>query len=408
MTDTGSSTSVPLAEAPSFPEPRTCPYAPPDTMVRLAERGPLNKVRLYNGREAWLVSGYFQARSLLSDPRISADRTNPDFPILAPRFEAGHARKVALLGADPPEHDTHRKLLNPEFTIKQIQAMRPRVEQITGELIDRMVAAGPPVDLVSALAVQVPSITVSEMIGVPVSEAEFFQSVAGNLMQSIDAETLQTSARQLFEYLTRMAVEQEREPGPGLIGVLARGVRAGELTREELVQILYVLLVAGHETTSGLISLGVMTLLEHPAQLDEIKKDPALVPTAVEELLRFVALTETGGLRVATEDVEIDGYLIKAGDGVLMSASLVNRDPQVHDRPHEFDIHRTSRRHLAFGHGIHQCIGQNLARLELEVVFGMLFSRLPGLRMTGPVDQVPLRSVEFGPVQSVLELPVVW
>jgi pentalenic acid synthase len=151
-----------------------------------------------------------------------------------------------------------------------------------------------------------------------------------------------------------------------------------------------------------------MTLLEHPAQLAEIKQDPALIPTTVEELLRFVALTETGGLRVATADVEIDGYLIEAGDGVLMSASLVNRDPQVHDRPHEFDIHRTSRRHLAFGHGVHQCVGQHLARLELEVVFEMLFRRLPDLRITVPVDQVPLRSVEFGPVQSVLELPVTW
>lgn len=396
-----------MAEAPAFPEARTCPYAPPDTFLRLAARGPLNKVRLYDGREVWLISGYEQARRLLSDPRVSADRTNPDFPIVAPRLKAAHARKVPLLGMDPPEHDRHRRMLNPDFALKRIRAMRPFVEATAGRLLDKVEQQGPPGDLVRDLAVPLPSLVISELIGVPASDGEFFQDVTHRMLSG-SADGLQQAAGELMKYLVDKVSELDGRPGPGVLGELMRQVAAGELTGEELVQLVYVLLIGGHETTAGSIGLGIVTLLEHPEQLAEVKADPTLVPTVVEELLRFVAVTDTAGLRVITDDIEIDGYTLKKGDGLMPSASLVNRDPEVHENPHVFDIHRASRKHLAFGHGVHQCLGQHLARLELEVVFSLLFQRLPNLRLTMPANELPLRGVDVGPVQSLLALPVTW
>ncbi|WP_051385695.1 cytochrome P450 [Actinokineospora inagensis] len=393
---------------PSFPQARTCPYAPPDTLLRLAGQAPLSRVRLYDGREVWLVTGYAQARALLADPRVSADRTNPDFPIVAPRLKAAHARKVPLIGVDAPEHDAHRRLLNPTFALKRVQATRPRVEAVVGELLDRLVEHGPPADLVRGLAVPLPSILTAELLGVPLDDIEFFQDATERTMNSTDADGLQRAAVELQQYMVRQAVEQEREPGPGLIGTLAGHVREGTISRAEMVQILYVLLIAGHETTSGSIALGIVTLLEHPEQWAQLRADPTLAPTVVEELLRFVAVTDTAGLRVLTDDIELDGIRLSKGDGLLLSASLVNRDPTVHENPHSFDIHRASRRHLAFGHGVHQCVGQHLARLELEVVFEALPRRFPDLRLAVPVDRLPFRGVDLGPVQSLLELPVIW
>ncbi|MGW8668353.1 cytochrome P450 [Streptomyces niveus] len=398
------------AKAPAFPQPRTCPYEPPPGYDELRGAGPLTKVRLFDGREVWFVTGYTEARELLTDARLSADRTRPDYPVLAPRFAAAVARKLPLIAMDPPVHDVHRRLLNPDFSLKRSRTWRADVQRIVDECLDRMEAKGPPADLVPDLAVSVPSRVIALLLGVPDEDVPSFQDASRRLMQATQAESSQAAGAELTRYLDQLATAmRESGDGPGLMGRLAtHEVAEGTLSHEELVQIALVLLVAGHETTASVISLGTVLLLEHPEQLARMRSDLDAVPAAVEELLRMLQVTDLAGARVAAEDIDIAGYTIRAGDGVLFSGTLANRDTRVHEEPDTFDVGRSGRSHLAFGYGIHQCIGQNLARLELDVVFSTLWRRLPGLRLALPVSELALRGTGTGTVQGVNSLPVTW
>ncbi len=368
MTET---VTTPPSGAPAFPSDRTCPYHLPDRYNDLRDQeGSLQRVTLYDGRKAWLVTGYDTARKLLADPRLSSDRTHADFPATSGRVESFRDRRPAFISLDPPEHGPKRRMTISEFTVRRIKGMRAEIEQIVHGFLDEMVASGPPADLVSQFALPVPSMVICRMLGVPYADHDFFQDASRRLIQSPDAAEARAARDDLEGYLGGLVDTLRGEPPrPGLLSTLVREqLEKGAIDRAELVATAILLLVAGHETTASMTSLSVITLLEHPEQCAALRGDPSLVPGAVEELLRYLAIADIAGGRIAKADIEIDGQHIRAGEGVIVTNSIANRDGSVFTDPDTFDVRREARHHLSFGYGVHQCLGQNLARLELEVI----------------------------------------
>ncbi|MGW3372087.1 cytochrome P450 [Streptomyces hydrogenans] len=394
-------------EAVAFPQSRSCPYHPPAAYDPLRHDRPLSRVTLWDGREVWFVTGHHTARALLADQRLSTDSTHPDFPIPTERTQALRSRRrAALLGWDDPEHNVQRRMLIPSFSLKRTDAMRPRIQATVDKLLDAMEAAGPTAELVSAFALPVPSIVICDLLGVPYEDHDFFEEQSRRLLRGPTGEDIEDALALLEGYLGDLIDAKRAEPGEGVLDdLVARQAREGGPDREELVQLATILLVAGHETTANMISLGTYTLLRHPERMAQLRADPSLLPTAVEELLRFLSIAD-GMLRVAREDLEIDGTVIRAGEGVVFSTSLINRDGAVYADPDALDWERTARHHVAFGFGIHQCLGQNLARAELEIALGTLLRRLPGLRLAAPAEEIPFKPGDT--IQGMLELPVAW
>ncbi|WP_280441018.1 cytochrome P450 [Nocardia vulneris] len=395
-------------DPPAFPSNRTCPYRLPEQYTKLRdEQDSLHKVTLFDGAQAWVVTKHETARALLADPRLSADRTHANFPAVSPRFRVFQASKPAFISLDPPEHSTQRRMMISEFTLKRVKGMRADIEKIVHGFIDDLLAAGPPADLVGQFALPVPSMVICRLLGVPYEDHEFFQDASRRLVQSTTAEGAIAARRDLAVYLDGLITRSQAEPGPGLLSSLVTEQLArGEIDREDLVSSSILLLVAGHETTASMTSLSVITLLEHPDQHAALRADPSLIPGAVEELLRYLAIADIAGGRFAKADIEIDGHVIKQGEGVLVSNSIANRDGSVFAEPDTFDVHRSARQHIAFGYGVHQCLGQNLARLELEIILGSLLERIPTLRLAVPTEQLTLRPGTT--IQGVNELPVTW
>ncbi|MFI0259339.1 cytochrome P450 [Streptomyces sp. NPDC017056] len=395
-----------MTETLPFPQDRTCPYNPPPGYRPLREKRPLSQVTLYNGRTAWVVTGHAEARALLTDPRLSADRQNPAFPAPAPRFEALRTVRTPLLGVDDPEHNAQRRMLIPSFTLKRAAALRPQIQQTVDRLLDAMEEQGPPADLVPAFALPVPSMVICALLGVPYADHEFFEAESRAILQSTGPQDALTARRRLEEYFTDLVAHKREHPGDGLLDeLIAERLATGEMRHQELVSTAMLLLVAGHETTSNMLSLGTFTLLEHPERLAALRADPSRVPDAVEELLRFLSIAD-GMVRVATEDIEVGGATIRADDGVFFSTSVVNRDGAAYASPDTLDWDRSARHHVAFGFGIHQCLGQNLARAEMEIAFTSLFARFPGLRLAVPAAEVPAKPGHT--LQGLTGLPVTW
>ncbi|MBU6531296.1 cytochrome P450 [Streptomyces sp. NPDC057245] len=406
MTDTDTTTDPEATRSVAFPQDRTCPYHPPAAYDPLRAGRPLSRVTLFDGRPAWLVTGHTLARRLLVDQRLSSDRTRDGFPATSRRLAEVRARKVALLGVDDPEHRTQRKMVLPEFTLRRATALRPRIRQIVDERLDAMIAQGAPADLVPAFALPVPSMVICALLGVPYSDHEFFEEQSRRLLRGPLPADVREARDRLESYLGELIDSKRTSPGDGLLDDLIRDrLDEGEIDREQLVSFAVILLIAGHETTANMISLGTYTLLENPGRLAELRADPALLPGAVEELMRMLSIAD-GLLRTATEDIEAEGQTIRAGDGVVFSTSVINRDETVYPEPDALDWHRPARHHVAFGFGIHQCLGQNLARAELEIALGALFERLPTLRLAVPAREIPHKPGDT--IQGMLELPVAW
>ncbi|WP_093770849.1 cytochrome P450 [Streptomyces sp. yr375] len=391
----------------AFPQDRTCPYHPPTAYDPVRDSRPLARATLYDGSTAWLVTGHDAARSLLSDPRLSTDRTRPGYPATTPRIKALLDRRAALLNVDDPEHHAQRRLLVANFTLKRATAMRPAIQRIVDERIDAMLAQGPPAELVSAFALPVPSTVICELLGVPYADHEFFEEQSRRLLRSREPADIRDARDRLDSYLGALIDRKLVDPsGDGVLDALADvQVREGTVDREEAIALATILLVAGHETTANMISLGTYTLLRHPERLAELRADPSLLPTAVEELMRMLSIAD-GMLRQATEDIEVAGTTIRAGEGVVFATSVINRDESVYPAPNTLDWHRSARHHVAFGFGVHQCLGQNLARAELEIALGSLLERLPGLRLAIPADEVRFKPGDT--IQGMLDLPVTW
>ncbi|MDA3628776.1 cytochrome P450 [Saccharopolyspora oryzae] len=398
-----------MTEPTAYPKPRTCPFSVDPDYARLREERPVEKVPMMGGDHAWLVTRHDLVRQVLGDPRLSSDRRRPGFP----QFSANQQSVFrdlppAMIGMDAPEHTAARRAVLGEFTVRRIEAMRPRIQQIVDECIDGILAGPRPVDLVSTLSLPVPSLVICELLGVPYADHDFFQQRSSRLVhRTTPLEQRISSARELRAYLEELVSAKERDLPDDLLGRQARKQReSGEIDHSALVSSAFLLLVAGHETTANMISLSTLALIENPEQRAEIVADPAKTLPAVEELLRYFSIVEGATSRVAVADVEIGGVLIRAGEGVMALTSAANRDPEAFERPDELDIDRKARHHVAFGFGPHQCLGQNLARMELQIVVDALFRRVPNLRLAVPVEDLPVKSEAS--VFGLYELPVTW
>jgi cytochrome P450 len=394
---------------PEFPLPRAagCPFDPPPALRELQREGPLARVRLADGSTPWLVTRYEDQRRVLADPRVSADIDRPGYPIGAPRPAGG--TKMGFILMDDPEHARLRRTVTGSFAVKRVEAMRPAVQRIVDGLIDAMLAGPRPVDLVEAFALPVPSLVICDLLGVPYTDHDFFQRNSRTLIRrSATPEERMAAGGALHQYLDDLMGEKLSAPSMDLLSQLAARVHAGDLTRQEATQIGVLLLLAGHETTANMIALGTLTLLEHPGQLAVLRDsdDPRLVASAVEELLRYLNITHNGRRRVALEDFELDGRLIRAGEGLIVANDIGNRDPAAFEDPDRLDLTRNPRHHVAFGFGVHQCLGQPLARMELQVVYSTLYRRIPTLRLATSMDHIPFK--HDGAVYGVYELPVTW
>ncbi|MFI6297347.1 cytochrome P450 [Nonomuraea sp. NPDC050790] len=390
-------------DLPPFPMPRDtgCPLDPPPGLTL---HGPVARVRLWDGGTAWMVTRHADARALLADPRVSVDVAEPGFPHTNAVSKARDARMKTLMQMDAPEHLAHRRLLAADFTVRRMEALRPRIQAIVDDLLDALLAGPKPADLVEEFALPVPSLVICELLGVPYGERGFFQRVAAELvMDEGDPARALAASEELHAYLERLVERRRAEPGDD---VLSRLASDGVLSREEIATTGQLLLVAGHDTTANMIALGAAALLANPAQLAAVRDGSAPPAVVVEELLRYLSVTHTEARRVAREDLVVGERLIREGEGIIVVKSTANRDPSVFTAPDDLDVRRDGRHHLAFGFGPHQCLGQGLARVELQVVFGTLLRRVPTLALAVPLERLEFK--EQAVFYGVRALPVTW
>jgi cytochrome P450 len=399
---------MPPTEAPHFPMPRTNPFDPPPAYRALAEQRPIFQVKTPRDQLAWVVTRHDDVREVLLDKRFSSDPRSPGFPT----YLTGDLDPPPgfFLQLDPPDQPRLRKLISRDFVMAEMEKLRPRMQVILDQLIDKMIAGGRSADLVRELAYPMAATVICEMLKVPYEDHAVFISLTDTVLsRSSTAEETARAATDLMAYFDRLVTGRKQETGPAddILGRLVVHEREGEISHIELVGLAALLLLSGYDTMAQMIGLGVLVLLLNPDQLAEVRADRSLIPQTVEELMRYLSINHSGLPRAALEDVEVGGQLIRAGEGVLVMINAANRDRAVFDRPDQFDIHRPAvDQHVAFGHGLHKCIGLTLARVELSTVFAGLFARMPGLELRRGIDQLPFRHEMV--LYGVRELPVSW
>ncbi|WP_020387006.1 cytochrome P450 [Kribbella catacumbae] len=388
-----------------FPMARTCPYQPPPEYAVLREAGPITKAQLFDGRMVWVVTGHAEARQLFSDARLSVDRSNPDYPRLAhsPVDPAAMKAVQTFVDMDEPEHATHRRMVVGSFTVRRTRALRPAIDADVEKLVTRLLVLGPPVDLFAELAVPLSAKVFARLFGVPAREAGRFHDLMRLAAERMTSGKALYQIQESFDRRITELAEGRAELADDLLSTLVAGpLKDGELTQKQLLNMCMTLLVSGHENTFNLIGLSTLTLLEHSEHRLVLRKDPT---AAVEELLRYLSIADTVP-RLAIAEIEIAGERIQPGDGVILPVAAANRDAGAFPDPDRLDLGRPARHHLAFGHGVHQCLGQHLVREVLEATVIGLFGRLPRLRLAVPMTEIPVRGA-IG-VQGISALPVSW
>jgi cytochrome P450 len=395
-----------MSDLPVFPFD-TPPHLDADPKQSWLRRwNPVPRVRLAPGGEAYLVTRYDDVKRVYADPAFSrALASTPGAASLRPVRQNPHL----LVSMDPPEHTRVRKLVARAFTKRGVERMRPRIQDIADELVDRMLAHGAPADFVTEFAAPLPAMVISELVGAPSKDHVQLRDWM-DIALSVTArapDEVRGAGQRMFGYLSRLIMVKRAEPADDLLTALIEVHDEGErLSEQELLFTVYILLVGGYETTAGLLANGIVTLHRHPAQLAMLRDRPELIPNATEEILRYVPIAKASLERVATCDVELSGTTIPAGQVVIPLQYSANRDEALTGDPNGFDITRTPTSHLAFGHGIHYCLGAQLARLELHVGFATLLRRLPRLRLADRESTLEWKEglITRGPVA----LPVVW
>jgi cytochrome P450 len=383
--------------------------------ARMREEGPVTPVVLPHGERAWLVTRYADVRAALTDPRLHKDwagkLTAPDW---VPDEVIGYLA-VHMLNSDPPNHARLRKLISKAFTARRVAGLRSRVEAITGSLLDTLEARLPvladsggeeTVDLIEAFAFPLPVTVICELLGVPTrDQADFRQWSNAIVAAEGEPGSFRAAGTAMYHYFTKLVAAKRAEPADDLVSALIEARDSGDsLNERELIAMLFLLLVAGHETTTNLIASGILALLTNPAELNRLRADPSLLPGAVEELLRYVNPLNHATDRFTLEPVEIGGVTIPAREWVLCVTSSANRDPDRFGDPDRLDVARDAGGHVAFGHGIHYCLGAPLARLEGEIAFGALFDRFPALSLAA--DPSALRWRHSSLIHGLESLPV--
>ncbi|PAZ16602.1 cytochrome P450 [Streptomyces sp. SA15] len=393
---------------------------PHEALARLRETAPAVPVMTPNGLRTWLVTGYEHARALLADPRLSKDmRVGKD---LIPRnfadpekqraflAESGersqfpHVLSVHMLDSDPPDHTRLRRLVGRAFTARRVESLRPRVTGLTDELLDAMAGHDRP-DLMEALAFPVPFTVICWLLGVPPDDRAAFRRWSNLLVSGAGTDEVREASASMIAYLKALIEAKRAEPADDMLTDLVHAQDAGDqLSSDELIAMAFLLLVAGHETTVNLIGNGTLALLTHPEVREQLTADDALWPAAVEEFLRYDGPVTNATWRFTTEPVEVGSVVIPEGEFVTISLGAAGRDPARYPDPDRLDITRAHSASVAFGHGIHHCLGAPLARLEGQIVISRLFARFPGLRLA--VDEGELRWRSSLMMRGLEELPV--
>jgi cytochrome P450 len=374
--------------------------------ARLRAEDAVPAVRLASGGRVYLATRYADVRRVFTDPVFSrAAAADPGAVVLTHTSTIPHV----MLNMDPPDHSRIRRLVARAFTTAAAERMRPRMQAITDELIDAMLAQGAPVDFVAAFAAPLPALVISEMLGVPAADRDRLRHWV-DITLSISRYTpqeLQAAFGQLMGYLQELIASKRAAPAEDLVSGLIQAREEGDrLSEPELLYTVFLLIAGGYETTAGLLANSVLTLHEHPDQLALLRADPELLPGAVEELLRYVPISWCTLERITLEDVELGGVPVPAGSAVVPVQYSANRDPALVSGPDRLDLTRPPSAHLAFGHGVHRCIGAALARLELQIAYASLLRRLPLLHPAVPKSALQWKTgvLNVGPVA----LPVAW
>ncbi|MQS35972.1 cytochrome P450 [Streptomyces katsurahamanus] len=404
--------TAPLAEesAPVYPMPRVSPVDPPPPLAELRAGKAASRVTLWDGSQVWLVTSHAGVKAVLGDRRFTAVTSAPGFPMLTRISQLVRAKpaSASFIRMDDPEHSRLRSMLTRDFLARRAEALRPAVRELLDEMLAKLVTGERPVDLVAGLAIPVPSRVITLLFGAGDDRREFIESRSAILVdRGYTPDQVAAARDELDGYLRELVEERLADPGDDLISRLVLDqVRPGKLSIDEMVPMCRLLLVAGHGTTTSQAGLGLLSLITDPGLTEALAEDPGLMPKMVEELLRFHSIVQNGLARAATEDVELDDVVIRAGEGVVLSLSAANRDEQIFPDPDRLDPHRDARRHFAFGHGMHQCLGQWLARVELEEIYAAVLRWMPGARLAIPFEELEFRHEVSS--YGLGSLPVTW
>lgn len=392
-----------------MPRESECPFGPAPEVAGIRQEGPVVKVTCPTGIEAWLVTSYAMAREVMGDPKRFSNNSGQAGHVLANMPPTAPVEEGDFASMDGTDHVRFRRVFAPAVsTVKRIDQFRPMVQQKADELLDSLAAGGGPVDLHEKFSKPLTSAVIAELLDVPYSERDLFQRAAEALFSGrTDVEDLDAASFPLFQYVHELVVKRRSEPGEDALSVLVgRGQSAEQpFTDLELTKMAAGLLVAGYDTTASMITYGTLALLDEPEQFALLRDDPTTVPAAVEELVRLLGVG-SGLLRLVKEDTELGGTPIAAGEYVVVAIQAANHDPAQFTDPERLDITRERNSHIGFGHGPHQCVGQQIARLELSTALATLSRRVPSLRLAVPFEQVEFKAdtAVFGPVA----LPVTW
>jgi cytochrome P450 len=401
-----------MTQAPELPpvHMRRDAFDPTPELREIRETVGVRTAKNAFGMDVFLVTRHEDIKEVLSDHERFSNGRPPGFVVPGapdiPEEELASARAGNLLSLDPPEHQRVRRMLTAEFTIRRMRLLAPRIVEIVDAQLDAMEKAGPPADLVESFALPIPSLVICELLGVPYDDREDFQRRSARQLDfSVPIPERLELSRRNREYMGSLIERARRQPGGDILGMLVRE-HGAELTDDELIGIASLLLLAGHETTSNMLGLGTLALLRHPDQLAAVRDDPGAIGPAVEELLRWLSIVHSAIPRITTTDVEIAGVPIPAGQLVFVSLPSGNRDPDFVDSPEVLDIGRGAPGHLAFGHGVHHCLGAPLARMEMRIAFPALLRRFPALALATDFGDVSFRSFHF--IYGLKSLEVVW
>ncbi|MFC4311994.1 cytochrome P450 [Steroidobacter flavus] len=406
------STDLSAELSAKFPPKRNSarPFDPPDQLLALLSQ-PLVRIRQWDGVNAWLIARYEDVRSVLNSANFSADPRKPGYPEKSAAYGATVGQDHNLRTMDEPEHGVQKRMLLQDFSVKRVNELRPAIQAKVDQLLDDMIAKGPPAEFVHDFALAIPTMVICELLGVPYADRDYFaEQTAICLSSDHPAEVGAAAGRNLSEYIDRLLDVKDATPENDLLSrLVVEQLRTGALSRKDVVGLARLILIAGHETTANTIALSTLALLINPdqAQILRAGTDAATLSNAIDELLRYLSVTHTGRRRVAIADVEINGQLIRAGEGVIILTNIADRDERIFDGAAKLDLKRKNARNLmTFGTGSHRCLGAFLSKVELEIAHSTLWRRLPGFRLACPFEQIEF--IESGQVLGVRRLPVAW
>lgn len=392
-------------DLPVIPLPRDarCPLHPPAEFDAWRNTDGLQRA-MWHGQLFWVVNRYSDIRAALTDPRVSAGFSSFE-------QEYTEAADVPLVFArmDDPEHNRLRRMMTSDFTARRVTAMRPHIQELVDGFLQTMIEKGAPADLVRDFALPIPSMVICRLLGVPYADHEFFEvNSAKSLDMSIAEQDRVAASGAVYDYIWKLLRLKFHEPGDDLLTRLAERVEQGDMSHATASMTGFIMLQAGHETTASMIALGTLTLLQHREAFDRLSttEDPGVIANLVDELMRYLSVVHSLIERTALEDMTIGGQSVRAGDRLLMNIPAGNWDPEFTENPHIFDIDRNTRGHVAFGYGVHQCIGLNLARAELQIALSSLARCMPDLRLAVPREELEFKSDHA--IYGIRELPVAW